>query len=82
MPWRDRGAAAARLTPGAFTALLGKELRELLGGWALWLALLIVCPLTGFGFQVCGFEFALAANRVYTRAVRIFFLGGQLTSDV
>ena len=50
MPWREHETAAGRPAARAFTALLGKEVRELLCGWGLWLALLIVCPLTGFSF--------------------------------
>ena len=38
-------AAGAPLAP-----LLAKELREIVAGRALWIMLLLLCPLVGFGF--------------------------------
>jgi ABC-2 type transport system permease protein len=50
LPWRDTETATERMAGRPLTALLGKELRELFCGRALWFALLIMCPLTGFSF--------------------------------
>lgn len=45
MPSREKDRRTAPLRP-----LLVKELREVVGGRALWVMLLLVCPLAGFSF--------------------------------
>ena len=42
----DRHVARA----GSFAVLLGKELRDLLAGRALWILVLLLCPVVGYGF--------------------------------
>src|SRR5262249_59943077 len=60
---RSPDPAAARRAP--FRSLVAKELREVLGGRALWTMLLILCPLVGYSFvqAVSLFSEASAAAR-------------------
>ena len=45
-----RSPEPRRISAAPFAPLLAKELREVLGGRALWIMLLLICPLVGYSF--------------------------------
>src|SRR5262249_17534697 len=84
LTWRTsflRSHDADKPATAPFTPLVVKEIREVAGGRALWIMLLLICPLVGYSFFQAGSLYgdsSLAAQQSPALAVSLSPLDGIL----